>query len=60
MNKYEQVSKVIEGKALFKRSKDGKTAEFKVSWFKPSPNGVGLIPKSRKSAIRIEDFGEWA
>lgn len=60
MNKYEQVSTVLKGKALFKRSKDGKTAEFKVSWFKPSPDGIGLVAKSRKNAIRIEDFGEWA
>lgn len=42
-----------DGTAIYRRVSDGKVAVAKVSWFKSSPYGIGLIPASRTKALRI-------
>jgi hypothetical protein len=42
-----------KGCALYRRVRDGKTAQVKTSWFKAAPDGNGLVPRSRTKAIRL-------
>ena len=55
MEKYDQITAPAEdGTAQFRRVRDGRVVRVKVGWFKPAPDGNGLIPKSRVKAIRID------
>ena len=42
------------GYALYRRVSDGRAARAKASWFRPAPDGDGLVPRSRVKAIRLE------
>ena len=54
MDKYDQIETADErGYALFRRVRDGKTAQVKAAWFKPAPDGNGMIPRSRVKAVRL-------
>jgi hypothetical protein len=41
------------GYVMVKRLADGKTAQVKAAWFKPAPDGNGMIPRSRVKAVRL-------
>lgn len=58
-DKYDLITAPSEqGYALFRRVADGKIALVKTSWFKPSPDGDGLVPSSRIKALRLSCM-EW-
>lgn len=52
---YDQIAAPDEsGMAQFRRVRDGRVVLVKAGWFKPAPDGNGLIPASRVKAIRID------
>ena len=55
MEKYAKIGDMDkQGRAMFKRERDGKTCLAKVSWFKIDPAGSGsFIPRSRTKALRM-------
>ena len=54
MEQYDQIEAPdAKGFALFRRVRDGKTAQVKAAWFKPAPDGNGMIPRSRVKAVRL-------
>ena len=42
------------GYAVYRRVSDGRAARAKASWFRPAPDGDGLVPRSRVKAIRLD------
>jgi len=46
------------GYAVYRRVRDGRAARAKASWFRPAPDGEGLVPRSRVKAIRL-NFLNW-
>ena len=60
MEKYAKIGDMDkQGRAMFKRERDGKTCLVKISWFKIDPAGSGsFIPRSRTKALRIAN-GDW-
>ena len=54
IDRYEILDEPDErGYVTVKRLADGKTATAKTTWFKKSPDGDGLVPRSRTKAIRL-------
>lgn len=52
---YDQITAPADdGTAQFRRVRDGRVVLVKAGWFKPAPDGNGLIPASRVKAIRID------
>ena len=58
-DKYDLITAPSEqGYATYRRVSDGKVTLVKTSWFKPSPDGDGLVPASRTKALRLDGM-EW-
>ena len=55
MEKYAKIGDMDkQGRAMFKRERDGKTCLVKLSWFKIDPAGSGsFIPRSRTKALHM-------
>ena len=55
MEKYAKIGDMDkQGRAMFKRERDGKTCLVKVSWFKIDPAGSGsFITRSRTKALHM-------
>ena len=54
IDRYEILDEPDErGYVMVKRVRDGKTAQVKAAWFKPAPDGNGMIPRSRVKALRM-------
>ena len=54
IDRYEILDEPDErGYVMVKRLADGKTAQVKAAWFKPAPDGNGMIPRSRVKAVRL-------
>ena len=54
IDRYEILDESDErGYVTVKRLADGKTAQVKAAWFKPAPDGNGMIPRSRVKAVRL-------
>ena len=55
--RYEQIGELgRDGRAMFSRRSDGRIASVKASWFKPAPDGDGLMAASRTKAIRLDSL----
>ena len=60
MEKYDQITSPDDkGKAEFIRRSDNKSARVKITWFKASPDGDGMVAVGRVNAIRLSGL-HWA